>query len=85
MPDHTHYQQIGRMGGLISAAVRTPEQEAHRKERAAAGRMKRFLDQIPAAITDPAERWRRAGLLQKAHMQAIAMRSADRRRKTRAA
>ncbi|WP_433369077.1 hypothetical protein ACQPZX_42780 [Actinoplanes sp. CA-142083] len=76
----THHQKIGRIGGLVSAATRTPEQEAHRKERAAAGRMKRYLDQIPADVTDPAERMRRASLLQTAHMQKIALVSARRRR-----
>jgi hypothetical protein len=82
MPDPSkHHQQIGRIGGLISYATRTPEQEAHRKTRAAAGRMRRFLDQVPAEITDESERWRRALLLQTAHMQAIALKSANRRRK----
>jgi hypothetical protein len=32
MPDYSkHHQQIGRIGGLVSAATRTPEQEANRK------------------------------------------------------
>lgn len=80
MPDPNR-QRIGRIGGLTSAAVRTPEQEQHRKEAAAAGRMRRFLDQVPDEITDPAERQRRAAALQRAHMQRIAMKSAARRRK----
>lgn len=74
-------QRLGRIGGLTSAAVRTAEQEAHRKARAAEGRMKRYLDQVPAEVTDEQERWRRAHLLQRAHMQRIAMTSAVRRRK----
>jgi hypothetical protein len=45
--------------------------------------MKRFLDQVPAEITDPIERQRRALLLQKAHMQAIAIKSAATRRRRR--
>jgi hypothetical protein len=82
MPDYSkHHQQIGRIGGLVSAATRTVEQEANRKQAAAAGRMRRFLEMVPAEITDPIERQRRALLLQKAHMQAIANKSADRRRK----
>jgi hypothetical protein len=81
MPDHTHYQQIGRIGGLVSAATRTPEQEANLKAKGAAGRMRRFLEQVPAEITDDAERQRRARQLQRAHMQAIALKSAARRRK----
>jgi hypothetical protein len=74
-------QQRGRIGGLTSYAVRTPEQEQRRKEAAAAGRMARFLEQVPAEITDPAERQRKAVALQRAHMQGIAAKSADRRRK----
>lgn len=81
MPD---MKAIGRIGGLTSAAVRTPEQEANRKQAAAAGRMRRFLEQVPAEITDEQERLRRAGLLQRAHMQAIALKSAARRRKSAA-
>jgi hypothetical protein len=42
--------------------------------------MKRYLDQIPAEITDEQERWSRALLLQRAHMQRIALTSANRRR-----
>lgn len=77
----THHQGIGRIGGLTSYAVRTPAQEANRKQAAAAGRIRRFLEQIPAEITDENERMRRALALQRAHMQAIALKSADRRRK----
>ncbi len=75
-----HHQQIGRIGGLISYATRTPEQEQNRKERAAAGRMRRFLKMVPASITDEAERLRRARALQTAHMQEIGRRSASKRR-----
>lgn len=78
MPD---MKKLGRIGGLTSAAVRTPEQEASRKQAAAAGRMRRFLAQVPAEVTDPIERQRKALLLEKAHMQAIALKSAERRRK----
>lgn len=85
MAEKSFHQQIGRQGGLISAATRTPEQEALRKQAAAAGRMRRFLEQVPAVITDPAERMRRAALLQKAHMQDIARKSGDKRRKRPAA
>lgn len=81
MPKPTRQQRIGRIGGLASTARRTPEQEANRKQAAAAGRMRRFLEQVPAEITDPAERQRRARLLQTAHMQAIALKSAAKRTK----
>lgn len=78
-----HHQQAGRIGGLTRAARGTNEQ--HRKDRAAEGRMKRYLDQIPAEVTDEGERMRRALLLQKAHMSRIAMKSAATRRKRPAA
>lgn len=80
MPERsTHHTMAGRIGGLTRAALGTNEQ--YRKDRAAEGRMRRFLDQIPADVTDPAERMRRAELLQRAHMSRIAKTSADRRRK----
>jgi hypothetical protein len=45
----------------------------------------RFLDQVPAEITDPAERQRRAGLLRKAHMKKLALKaSAARSRRAKA-
>jgi hypothetical protein len=86
MPDYSqHYRQIGRQGGLTSYAVRTPEQEANRAARAAEGRMRRFLEMVPAEITDPAERMKRARALQTAHMQSLARKSGERRRKRPAA
>jgi hypothetical protein len=72
---------VGRIAGLTSYAVRTPAQEQRRKEAAAAGRMRQFLEQVPAEITDPAERQRRALALQRAHMTRIAQTSAAKRRK----
>lgn len=78
------HRRNGRIGGLTSAAVRTPEQEERRKAAAAAGRIRRYLDQVPAEITDETERMRRAQLLQRAHMQRIAAVSAKRRSKTAA-
>lgn len=79
MSRQTRQQAAGRIGGLTRAALGTNEE--HRKQRAAEGRMKRFLDQIPAEITDEDERMRRALLLQRAHMVRIAQTSARRRRK----
>lgn len=76
---------IGRIGGLTSYATRTPEQEQRRKEAAAAGRMRRFLEAVPAEITDPVERQRKALALQRAHMQAIAAKSARSPRRRRKA
>ena len=86
MPDYSrHHQQIGRQGGLKSYAVRTPEQEERRKAAAAAGRMRRFLEQVPASVTDPVERAKKAAALQRAHMQDIARKSAANRTKRPAA
>lgn len=80
MPDYSrHRQQIGRAGGLVSRARQTNEE--HRKTRAAEGRMRRFLTQVPDHITDEVERWQCALRLQQAHMQLIAMKSAAARRK----
>jgi hypothetical protein len=82
MPEKSAFHvSIGREGGLKSYATRTPEQEQRRKEAAAAGRMRRFLEQVPAHVTDPIERAQKAAALQKAHMQSIARRSAVRRRR----
>lgn len=82
MPDKsTFHQGIGRIGGLTSYAVRTPAQEANRKQAAAAGRIRRFLEQVPDEITDENERLTKALALQRAHMQRIAQVSAHRRRK----
>jgi hypothetical protein len=81
MPEKTHHQRIGSIGGLTSYAMRTPAQEANRKRRAAAGRIRRYLDQVPAEVTDEAERMSKALALQAAHMRAIALKSAARRRK----
>jgi hypothetical protein len=74
-----HHQQAGHIGGLVSRGQRTNED--HRKERAAEGRMRRYLDQVPDHVTDPVERSKCAELLQRAHMSRIAKTSADRRRK----
>ena len=84
MPDFsTHHRSAGRIGGLTRAALGTNEE--FRKQRAAEGRMRRFLDQVPADVTDPVERTKRALLLQRAEMTRIAQKSAERRRKPRAA
>lgn len=80
MPDYSkHHQQAGRIGGMVRAALKTNED--YRKERAAEGRMRRFLEQVPAEITDPVERMKSAEMLQRAHMTRIAKKSADSRRK----
>ncbi|GLW32240.1 hypothetical protein [Actinoplanes regularis] len=82
MPEPSkHHQQIGRIGGLTSYAVRTPEQEANRKKRAAEGRMRRFLEAVPPHVTDPIERAQKAAALQTAWMQDIARKSGAKRSK----
>lgn len=45
----------------------------------------RFLDQVPADITDPAERQRRAELLRKAHMGRLALKAAVAHKRAKAA
>lgn len=80
MPDYSkHHQQAGAIGGLVRAARKTNED--YRKARAAEGRMRRFLAQVPDEITDPVERMKSAQLLQRAHMKRIAKKSAESRRK----
>jgi hypothetical protein len=82
MSDYSsHHSLAGKIGGLTRAALGTNEE--YRKARAAEGRMKRFLDQVPADVTDPTERMRRAELLQRAHMTRIAKKSAESRRTRR--
>lgn len=80
MADHTgHHKLAGAIGGLTRAALKTNED--YRKQQAAEGRMRRFLEMVPAEITNPIERQRSAELLQRAHMSRIAKKSADLRRK----
>jgi hypothetical protein len=70
----------GRIGGLTRAALAPDRQAITQPARDA--RMRRYLDQVPACITDPAERRRRAGLLQRADMVRMsALAAAARRRR----
>lgn len=78
-----HHRQAGAIGGLTRAALKTNED--YRLARAAEGRMRRFLEMVPAEITDPVERMKSAQLLQRAHMTRIAKKSAAVRRKPTAA
>lgn len=80
MPDYSrHHQQVGRIGGLTRAALGTNEEG--RKAAAQAARMKRYLDKVPADVTDPDERARRAHLLLRADMSNLGRRSGIARRK----
>lgn len=79
----SRHKLAGRIGGLTRAARKTNEQ--HRKDRAKAGFMARFHALVPAEITDPVERARRAELFMRAHMAAIGKKSADSRRKPKRA
>ncbi|TDC25946.1 hypothetical protein E1211_30540 [Micromonospora sp. 15K316] len=76
----THHQQIGRIGGLRRAALRTNEEG--RKAAAQAARMARYDAQVPADITDETERARIRALLLRADMAELARRSAVKRRRT---
>lgn len=79
----SHQQQIARIGGLTRAATNPDPSETGR--RGQRGLMARFLAKVPATITDPIEREKRAGLLLKAHMSGLARRSALKRAKPRRA
>jgi hypothetical protein len=79
----TSHRQRGAIGGLTRAATAATRQEITQAARDA--QWQRFLDQVPAGITDPAERQRRAELLRKAHMKRLALKaSAARTRAARA-
>ncbi|MDM4721119.1 hypothetical protein QTQ03_16500 [Micromonospora sp. WMMA1363] len=67
----------GRIGGLRRAARDLdPTATARSGQR---GLTARFDAQVPAEITDPAERARRIGLLRRAHMADLAHKSAKAR------
>lgn len=76
------YQQAGHIGGLISWA-KTVDPRARMKPAQEAA-FQRFLDAIPAEITDPAERIRRAEMLRRARMTQLSMRAASARRRAAA-
>lgn len=68
----------GRIGGLTRAARETdPKAAARRGQR---GLYARFEQQVPAEVTDPAERNRMATLALRAHMARLALASAKKRR-----
>jgi hypothetical protein len=59
--------------------VLDPDPKAHTRP-AREARWRKYLDQVPAAITDPAERTRRAHTLLQADMQALALRASAARK-----
>lgn len=73
----------GRIGGLTRAATAASPSEITATARAAG--WQKFLDQVPAEITDPAERQRRAELLRKAHMSRLSLKAAAARSRARRA
>jgi hypothetical protein len=75
------YQSAGRSGGLIKNALAVDRKGTTRAAREKA--FQKFLDQVPAEVTDPADRIRRAEMLRTAHMIQLSMRAATAR--TRAA
>ncbi|GAA2064006.1 hypothetical protein [Polymorphospora rubra] len=80
MADYSkHHKMAGKIGGLTRAARQTNEEG--RKAAAKTGFMRRFYAQVPAEVTDPAERARLANLALRAHMARLAKRSAELRTK----
>lgn len=75
----TSYQQRGSIGGLTRAATATTRKEITQATRDK--QWQRFLDQVPAEITDPTERQRRANLLRKAHMRRLSLKASAARSK----
>ena len=73
----------GRIGGLSRAAKAVNPSEMTAAGRAA--QMQKFLDQVPAEITDPADRMRRAQMLRAAHMSRLALKASAARTAARKA
>jgi hypothetical protein len=73
----------GRIGGLTRAATAPDRSGITQPAREAI--FQNFLDQVPASITDPAERQRRAELLRKAHLARIGLKAATARSRARRA
>ncbi len=72
------HADAGRIGALRRMATE-PDLRAV-TQRARDARWAKYLDQIPAEITDPAERMRRAGMLRRADMIALSAKAAQARR-----
>ncbi|MCG5460805.1 hypothetical protein MED01_004231 [Micromonospora sp. MED01] len=73
----------GRIGGLTRASREIdPKAAAQRGQR---GLIARFEKQVPAEVTDPAQRTRMAELALRAHMSRLAVASAKKRRARSAA
>jgi hypothetical protein len=70
--------RAGTLGALVSWG-HTPDRE--RRTRAAReAAFRRFLNEVPPEITDPAERERAAECLRLAHMRRLSLRAAEARR-----
>lgn len=70
---HEQAQVRGRIGGLTKAARATDPRDLTRAANAA--RWQKYLNMVPAEITDPADRQRRAELFRSADMARLALRS----------
>jgi hypothetical protein len=73
----TAAQARGRIGGLTRAALAPSRQGI--TEAARQARWQKYVDQVPAVITDPAERQRRAELLRQADMTRISLKASEAR------
>jgi hypothetical protein len=69
----------GRIGGIMRAARDTDKKATG--QRGQRGLIAKFEREVPDDVTDPRERARIAGLLLKAHMARLAMKSSKARRK----
>lgn len=68
------YRVAGRIGGLRTAAL-SVDLKAHTKP-ARDARWQKYLDQVPAEITDPADRIARAERLRRADMIMLSRKAA---------
>lgn len=74
---HESYVAAGTAGALTLHAL-VVDRKAHTKP-ARDARFQKYLDQIPAEITDPADRIRRAEMLRRADMIRLSQRAATAR------
>jgi hypothetical protein len=73
------FAEAGRAGGRATAASAADRRSITKAARA--GRWQRYLDRVPAGVTDPDERARQATELRRADMTRISHMAADARRK----
>lgn len=80
---HENARLRGRIGGNMRAAMALDRNALTQPARDAL--WQRFLDKVPAEITDPEERQRRAEMIRKAHMARLTLKASVARSRAAAA